>query len=192
MQKSNFFRKMLKCSGECASCNFCFKLGKQAMVLNLDWCKNEDKLRESKKAIKIMRRRRLAGRQGTDEALLLGKAYCNLKRYAQAMICAKKVLRSTPNSLEGFILLGRIYEERGKLPLAAAVYKKALKKNPGRQVLLLNSLRVGMQLGDHRLVFRNLALLKKHNFNIDIGKGFTEKRLLPLAEMLNPTTEKNQ
>jgi len=78
------------------------------------------------------------------------------------------------------------------LPLAAAVYKRALEKYPGLQALLLNSLRVGMQLGDHKLVFRNLALLKKHNFNIDIDKGFTEKRLLPLAEMLNPTTEKNQ
>jgi tetratricopeptide (TPR) repeat protein len=139
-----------------------------------------------------MRRRRLAGRQGTEEVLLLGKAYCNLKRYAQAMLCAKKVLRSAPGSLEGFILLGRIYEETGKLPLAAAIYKKALKKNPSLKALLLNSLRIGMQLGDHKLVFRNLALLKKHNFNIDIDKGFTEKRLLPLAEMLNPTTEKNQ
>ncbi|MDD5245911.1 MAG: U32 family peptidase [Candidatus Omnitrophica bacterium] len=192
MRKSNFFRKMLRCSGECASCKFCFKLAKQVMVLNLDWCKNEEKLRESKKAIKIMRRRRLAGRQGTEEVLLLGKAYCNLKRYAQAMLCAKKVLRSAPGSLEGFILLGRIYEETGKLPLAAAIYKKALKKNPSLKALLLNSLRIGMQLGDHKLVFRNLALLKKHNFNIDIDKGFTEKRLLPLAEMLNPTTEKNQ
>jgi tetratricopeptide (TPR) repeat protein len=61
----------------------------------------------------------------------LTTAYLQLGRFMEAMVVCKKGIKAVPDSVEGRLLLGRVYAEQGKVPKAIEEVKAVLATNPG-------------------------------------------------------------
>lgn len=60
----------------------------------------------------------------------LTNAYLQLGRFMEAMVVCKKGIKALPDSVEGRLLLGRVYAEQGKIPKALEEVKALLATNP--------------------------------------------------------------
>jgi tetratricopeptide (TPR) repeat protein len=60
----------------------------------------------------------------------LTNAYLQLGRFMEAMVVCKKGIKALPESVEGRLLLGRVYAEQGKVPKAIEEIKGVLGTNP--------------------------------------------------------------
>ncbi len=60
----------------------------------------------------------------------LTNAYLQLGRFMEAMVVCKKGIKALPDSVEGRLLLGRVYAEQGKIPKAFDEVKAILETNP--------------------------------------------------------------
>jgi tetratricopeptide (TPR) repeat protein len=60
----------------------------------------------------------------------LTNAYLQLGRFMEAMVVCKKGIKALPDSVEGRLLLGRVYAEQGKIPKALEEVKGLLATNP--------------------------------------------------------------
>ncbi|MBM4279451.1 MAG: tetratricopeptide repeat protein [Deltaproteobacteria bacterium] len=60
----------------------------------------------------------------------LTNAYLQLGRFMEAMVVCKKGIKAVPESVEGRLLLGRVYAEQGKVPKALEEIKCVLGTNP--------------------------------------------------------------
>jgi tetratricopeptide (TPR) repeat protein len=60
----------------------------------------------------------------------LTNAYLQLGRFMEAMVVCKKGIKAIPESVEGRLLLGRVYAEQGKIPKAFDEVKAILETNP--------------------------------------------------------------
>jgi tetratricopeptide (TPR) repeat protein len=60
----------------------------------------------------------------------LTNAYLQLGRFMEAMVVCKKGIKAMPESVEGRLLLGRVYAEQGKVPKAIEEIKGVLGTNP--------------------------------------------------------------
>lgn len=60
----------------------------------------------------------------------LTTAYLQLGRFMEAMVVCKKGIKATPDSVEGRLLLGRVYAEQGKIPKALDEVNALLATNP--------------------------------------------------------------
>jgi tetratricopeptide (TPR) repeat protein len=60
----------------------------------------------------------------------LTNAYLQLGRFMEAMVVCKKGIKALPESVEGRLLLGRVYAEQGKVPKAIEEVKAVVGTNP--------------------------------------------------------------
>jgi tetratricopeptide (TPR) repeat protein len=60
----------------------------------------------------------------------LTNAYLQLGRFMEAMVVCKKGIKALPESVDGRLLLGRVYAEQGKIPKALEEVKALLATNP--------------------------------------------------------------
>ena len=60
----------------------------------------------------------------------LTNAYLKLGRFMEAMVVCKKGIKALPDSVDGRLLLGRVYAEQGKIPKALEEVKALLATNP--------------------------------------------------------------
>ena len=60
----------------------------------------------------------------------LTTAYLHLGRFMEAMVVCKKGIKAAPDSVEGRMLLSRVYAEQGKIPKALDELKGVLESNP--------------------------------------------------------------
>jgi tetratricopeptide (TPR) repeat protein len=132
LKKSNFFRKMIVCTGNsnCNNCSYCNKLIKDAVVINSDFLKGNSKVKENKKALKIYRDILKVSQNETLIYLKLSSVYFNLKRYEKAIATANKVIELNPKEIAAYSLLGFYYEKTKNNEKALELYKKALKIFP--------------------------------------------------------------
>ncbi len=60
----------------------------------------------------------------------LTNAYLQLGRFMEAMVVCKKGIKAVPDSVDGKLLLGKVYAEQGKIPKALDEVKGLLASNP--------------------------------------------------------------
>jgi len=60
----------------------------------------------------------------------LTNAYLQLGRFMEAMVVCKKGIKAQPDSVDGRLLLGKVYAEQGKIPKALEEVKGLLATNP--------------------------------------------------------------
>ena len=56
--------------------------------------------------------------------------YLRLGRFMEAMVVCKKGIKAVPDSVDGKLLLARVYAEQGKVPKAVEELKGVLSTNP--------------------------------------------------------------
>jgi len=180
LKKNNFFEKITKCNNNCNKCNYCNKLMKDAIVINSDFLKNHEKIKEYKKAEKIYKRILKNSCDKISIYLKLSRAYLNLKKYEKAIETANKLIELTPKEIDSYLLLGFCYEQDKRNDEALEVYQNALKIFPNTGAIYLGLGRTYFHLKKYEKAIKNIKKvieLKCEGSNIHSLLGSCYKRI---------------
>ena len=126
LQKSNFFKRMLKCTDDCKECNYCRKLIDKAAATNSYFLNTSDPKRvsESKKNIKIYTR---LLQENTGSSMIyknLSEAYLLLKDYKKASMICKKAISELLQKEYFYFELGKIYFKQKRYQDVISILRK--------------------------------------------------------------------
>jgi len=156
LKKNNFFEKMIKCNSNCNNCDYCSKLMEDAVVINSDFLKGHEKVKEDKKALKMYKGILKTSQYKIPIYLKLSAGYFNLKRYEKAIETANKVIELNPKEIAAYSLLGSYYEKNKNSDKALEIYKKALKIFPDTGDIYMGLGRTYFHLKKYKEAIKNI------------------------------------
>lgn len=173
VKNNGYFENMFKCSNNCADCDFCNKLFKEAVVINTSLLDNDKREEHGKKAIKMFRK--LLKDFPNEPAIYLGwaKTYFRLQRYKEALEKLNKILAFDFIDDSVYYFLGVCYLKIGKFEKALA----SLKKLKGEMV---KGARVNLLLSE---CYRNMGL-DKESFR-ELNEGMQKLRAIGAMSLKN-------
>jgi len=130
LKRKNFFETMLKCDKDCVNCNYCNELEKRTVLVNLDLLKGDERIRESKRSIKVYKKILSATHNNPPIHSRLGKAYFNTMEYEKAIEESSKAIELKEGEFDGCLVLGLSYMKTRQYKKSIEVFKKAQKINP--------------------------------------------------------------
>jgi collagenase-like PrtC family protease len=130
LKKNDYFKKMIRCGGECGKCGFCGALMRDAAVISPGFLNGADRIKESGKARGIYLKALRTAPDKIPVYYKLSGVCFNLKRYRDAIGYLEKVAASGCKAPGMHFLLGSCYEKIGLYKKAIAEFKKEEKLSP--------------------------------------------------------------
>lgn len=127
LDEAGFFSKMLECKGDCRDCDYCGRLAERSIVTNSFFLPLEhpERIRESKKAVRIYRRLLKSSVQTDRVYRELSRNYLIAGNYRQCVEAAEKAMENGCRDGSLFLTLGLYFQKTGQYERAIRELEKA-------------------------------------------------------------------